>query len=331
MAMDERNNSKGFLRNLLYAIFGLGAGSIKTLTPIAKTSLSLSLGLISFAFGAFTKIASINATDKDKEKLRQVERFFMSKEADDIRRNNARERFNNEVRALKEAEKQKKRRYNRIDGAFRLISVGAGLLAGGVIFEAINPFAGVGLGLLVGGAVGWVGTIINAALFKATEGKNYLEVPKRETISAPQINSEVPNNRNELVQKVLLEAATSLQKLDLTIPKLRHPDSISAVTQLVKIGRKLMDFVAASPEKLSIAQRVLTYYCTEAVNVAVGLAKIEGDTKPDIERIISTQGILQKLVILFEKTEVELKNDDNKSLDIDLKLLDQSLQNDLRN
>lgn len=328
--MNENNKNKGFLRNLLYAIFGLGAGSFKTIIPIAKTGVSLSLGIVSFAIGTFAKLAATNATDKDKEKLRQVERFFMSKEADDIRRNNARERFNNEIRALKEAEKQKKRRYNRIDGAFRLISVGAGLLAGGVIFEAINPIAGVGLGLLIGGAVGWVGTIINAALFKATEGKNYLEVPKRETIIAPQINNDAPNNRNELVQKVLLEAATSLQKLDLTIPKLRHPDSISAVTQLVKIGRKLMDFVAASPEKLSIAQRVLTYYCTEAVNVATGLAKIESDTKPDIERIIATQGILQKLVILFEKTELELKNDDNKSLDIDLKLLDQSLKTDLK-
>lgn len=329
--MNENNKNKGFLRNLLYAIFGLGAGSIKTLSPIAKNTFSLSLGVVSFAIGTVAKLVAVKANDKDKEKLRQVERFFMSKEADDIRRNNARERFNNEVRALKEAEKAKKRRFNRIDGAFRLVSVGAGLLAGGVIFEAINPLAGIGLGLLVGGAVGWVGTIINAAIFKASEGKNYSQVPKRETITAPNISQDAPNNRNELVQKVLLEAATSLQKLDDTIPKLRHPDSISSVKQLVKIGRKLMDFVAASPEKLSIAQRILTYYCTEAVNVANGLAKIESDAKPDVERVIATQGILQKLVILFEKTELELKNDDNKALDIDLKLLDQSLQNDLRN
>ena len=50
--------------------------------------------------------------------------------------------------------------------------------------------------------------------------------------------------------------------------------------------------------------------------------------KLDIARISSTQSILQKLSILFEKTELELKEDDNKSLDIDLKLLDQSLQAD---
>ena len=49
------------------------------------------------------------------------------------------------------------------------------------------------------------------------------------------------------------------------------------------------------------------------MNVAGGLAKIEGDAKPDIERVIATQGILQKLVILFEKTELDLKNDDNKA------------------
>ena len=100
----------------------------------AKPQVLVALDVISVSYTHLDVYKrQVKANDKDKEKLRQVERFFMSKEADDIRRNNARERFNNEIRALKEAEKLKKRRFNRIDGAFRLVSVGAGLLAGGCL------------------------------------------------------------------------------------------------------------------------------------------------------------------------------------------------------
>jgi hypothetical protein len=49
-----------------------------------------------------------------------------------------------------------------------------------------------------------------------------------------------------------------------------------------------------------------------------------------MERIGGTQTILKKLEVLFERTELELKADEGKELDIDLKLLDQSIESDLR-
>ena len=321
-------------KRIFYAIIGLFSGSIKTIKPVAQTGFRLAIGLISFGFGAIMLRAMKSSKNPEQQKIQKMEKFFMSSN----RRNNidpghfaARERFEGELKNLRELEKQRRKRFSRIDGAWRLASVGAGLLVGGFLYS-VNNVAGIGLGILVAGAVGWIGAIINNFVIKSSDAKSSIIVPKRETIEAPKMNVQsLPNGRSELVQKLLLEAATSLQKLDLIIPKLRHPDSISSVTQLVRTGKRIMDIIADNPEKLSIAQRVFTYYCPESVGVAEALAKIETDAKPDISRVLSTQGVLQKLVVLFEKTEMELKNDDNKSLDIDLKLLDQSLQADLKN
>lgn len=334
----EKSRLKAFIKKLpkgvIYAFIGLFYGAIKSVRPVIATGLRLVIGLLSFGIGAIIAQISKQSKSPEQQKLRQMEKFFMSSfrnNKTDNRNIAARERFENELRNIKEIERQKKRRFNRIDGAWKIASVGSGLLTGGFLLD-VNFFAGVGLGLLVGGAVGWVGAIINNFIYKNTESKNAIKVPPRELIEAPQLTApDLPSGRSELVQKILLEAATSLQKLDTIIPTLRHPDSISSVTQLVRTGKRIMDNIAQNPEKLSIAQRVFTYYCPEAYGVAAALAKIENDNKPDVNRILSTQGILQKLVVLFEKTELELKADDNKSLDIDLKLLDQSLQMDLKN
>ena len=91
-----------------------------------------------------------------------------------------------------------------------------------------------------------------------------------------------------------------------------------------------MQSVAANPDKLAIAQRVFTYYCPETVKVADALSKLELDANPDVERITGTQTVLKKLEVLFERTELELKDDTGKELDIDLRLLDQSIESDLR-
>jgi 5-bromo-4-chloroindolyl phosphate hydrolysis protein len=183
---------------------------------------------------------------------------------------------------------------------------------------------------LIAAIVGWIGAVINNYINNKAAEVAFVPVPARTQIGAPTvIQTDMPDGRTQLVQQVLGDAATALQKLDNVVPRLRHPDSISAVGQIVSVGKRVMAQVASAPEKFNIAQRVFTYYCPESVSVAEALAKLENDTTLDISRIQSTQSILQKLSILFERTELELKADDNKALDIDLKLLDQSLQADL--
>jgi 5-bromo-4-chloroindolyl phosphate hydrolysis protein len=260
--------------------------------------------------------------DDDDDDDRQVYRRQMEE---------ARRRYELEIRASRDVQREQRRTVGRVRGAWRLAAIGAGLFLGAVIGQYVNPLAGVGFGLMIGGSINWLGSLfMDRGASKAT-ATGSTPVARRPEIEAPTVNeTELPNGRAELVQQVLGEAATSLRALDAIMPKLRHPDSVSSVARIVAVGNRIMQGVAASPDKLAIAQRVFTYYCPETVKVAEALSKLELDARPDIERITSTQTVLKKLEVLFERTELELKADDGKELDIDLKLLDQSIEADLR-
>lgn len=243
----------------------------------------------------------------------------------------ARRRYELEIRASRDVQREQRKAVGRVAGFWRLAAVGAGLFLGAVIGEQVGTLAGVGFGLMVGGTINWLGALVMERNSKKATKIGAAPVPRRAQIEAPTVGENIlPNGRAELVQQVLGEAATSLRALDALMPKLRHPDSVSSVARIVAVGNRIMQSVAANPEKLAIAQRVFTYYCPETVKVADALSKLELDVNPDVERITGTQTVLKKLEVLFERTELELKADQGKELDIDLRLLDQSIESDLR-
>jgi 5-bromo-4-chloroindolyl phosphate hydrolysis protein len=243
----------------------------------------------------------------------------------------ARRRYELEIRASRDVQREQRKAVGKVRSAWRLAAIGAGLFLGAVIGDAIGPLAGIGFGLMVGGSVNWFGSLFMDRSNKRAVAVGATPVPRRAEIEAPTVGENtLPQGRAELVQQVLGEATTSLRALDTLIPKLRHPDSVSSVARIVAVGNRIMQIVAVNPEKLAIAQRVFTYYCPETVKVAEALSKLELDVNPDVERITGTQTVLKKLEVLFERTELELKADQGKELDIDLRLLDQSIESDLR-
>jgi 5-bromo-4-chloroindolyl phosphate hydrolysis protein len=244
----------------------------------------------------------------------------------------ARRRYDLEIRAARDVQREQRKAVGRVKFWWSLTAIGAGLFLGMAVGDGMDSFfGGAGFGLMVAGTVNWFGSFMIERGARKANATGAVPVPKRPEIEAPVVGENIlPQGRTELVQQVLGEAATSLRALDAMIPKLRHPDSVSSVARIVAVGNRIMQAVAISPEKLAIAQRVFTYYCPETVKVADALSKLELDARPDIERITSTQTVLKKLEVLFERTELELKADDGKELDIDLKLLDQSIESDLR-
>jgi hypothetical protein len=310
------------------------------------------LGLVALAIGLLQKLlrfglaSAYEALDRRNEKNLKRGALDMSKrrdwrddDDDDDRKvytrkmEEARRRYELEIRASRDVQREQRKAAGRVKSMWKLAAVGAGLFLGSVIAYStpLGTTAGVGFGLMVGGTINWFGSLFMDRGARKAEASGSTPVPRRPQIEAPTIGENaLPSGRAELVQQVLGEAATSLRALDAIMPKLRHPDSVSSVARIVAVGNRLMQIVAASPEKLSIAQRVFTYYCPETVKVADALSKLELDVRPDIERITSTQTVLKKLEVLFERTELELKADEGKELDIDLKLLDQSIESDLR-
>jgi 5-bromo-4-chloroindolyl phosphate hydrolysis protein len=245
----------------------------------------------------------------------------------------ARKKFDAELRQLKSDAEARRRKGGARKAAWTLGAVGAGLMAFGLMMQLdLFPLIGVGSGILVGALVAWLGTLVNEQMdARQEDARPAIPVPQRMAIAAPQAQVQgLPSGRAELVQRLLGEAADALARLDATIPRLRLPESVAQVAQIVASGNRLMKAVADSPEQLATAQRVFTYYCPESVKVAEGLVALESSPRPDLERIQATQTVLKKLAALFDKTELELRHGDAQALDIDVRLLDQSLEADLK-
>jgi 5-bromo-4-chloroindolyl phosphate hydrolysis protein len=310
----------------------------------------LGLGLVAMFIGLLQRLLSFGlatayeALDRRRESHIKKGAIDMSKrrdwrddDDDDDRKGyrrqmeEARRRYELEIRASRDVQREQRKAIGQVKGAWRLVAIGAGLFLGAFMGDALGPLAGVGFGLMVGGSINWFGSLFMDRDSKKAAKIGATPVPRRAQIEAPTVgDNSLPSGRAELVQQVLGEAATSLRALDALMPKLRHPDSVSSVARIVAVGNRIMQAVAANPEKLAIAQRVFTYYCPETVKVADALSKLELDANPDVERITGTQTVLKKLEVLFERTELELKADQGKELDIDLRLLDQSIESDLR-
>jgi 5-bromo-4-chloroindolyl phosphate hydrolysis protein len=332
-------------------ILGVCAVKAPRINPaIVRKGGLLGLGLVAVVIGLVTRLlrfgmaSAYEALDRQRERNIKRGATDMGKrrewrddDDDDDRKEyrrqmeQARRRYELEIRASRDVQREQRRAVGRVKGAWRLAAIGAGLFLGAVIGQNVSPLAGVGFGLMVGGTINWFGSLFMDRGAGKAASTGAIPVPTRPQIEAPVVGENVlPQGRTELVQQVLGEAATSLRALDALMPKLRHPDSVSSVARIVAVGNRIMQAVAVSPDKLAIAQRVFTYYCPETVKVAEALSKLELDARPDVERISGTQTVLKKLEVLFERTELELKADDGKELDIDLKLLDQSIEADLR-
>jgi 5-bromo-4-chloroindolyl phosphate hydrolysis protein len=313
----------------------------------------LGLGLIALFIGVIQRVlgfvlsATYEALQRRNERQREKGAIQMSKrrdwrdddddDDDDDRKSNrqemkeARRRYELEIRASRDVQREQRKAVGRVKGAWRLAAIGAGLFFGALVADPFGALAGIGFGLMVGGTINWIASVAMDRNAKKASQQSATPVARRAEIEAPTVGeNSLPQGRAELVQQVLGEAATALRALDALIPRLRHPDSVSSVARIVAVGNRVMQAVAIDPEKLAIAQRVFTYYCPETVKVAEALSKLEQDANPDVERISGTQTVLKKLEVLFERTELELKADSGKELDIDLRLLDQSIESDLR-
>jgi 5-bromo-4-chloroindolyl phosphate hydrolysis protein len=237
-------------------------------------------------------------------------------------------------RAQREVEREKRREIAKRQGERRLVATGAGLLVGGAASIGLPTVAAVGLGLMVGGVVMvLMRFILPAGEVSLKNRKVAFQTPvaQRPTLETPKIDTKaLPTTRAELIQKVLGEATEDLKKLDAALPRLRDFSVVASVAKIVAVGQRVTQAVAIAPDKLPAAQRLFTFYCPKAVEVTSSLIEMQADPNIDAARMEATRDVLSKLEMVFDKTEIELKSVDGRVLDIELRVLNQSLDEDLR-
>lgn len=203
-----------------------------------------------------------------------------------------------------------------------MLAIGVALLVGGFASLVMPTVAAVGLA--------FIAAILVQFALRGLEslGVGSEEQARPKPIEAPRVAAGIPDARREVVSKVLDEATAELRKLEAARARLADPGAAAIVQRMVLVGQRLTTMVAAEPEKLAQAQRLLTYHLPKAVFVAELLAQL-GDPPHDQARAQDARLVLARMDNLFEKTELDLKAGDARGADLELRLIHQALDEDL--
>jgi hypothetical protein len=234
-------------------------------------------------------------------------------------------RADREVERAAIAREREQRRERRQQQAQRdLIAVGAGLLAGGLTASmGVITVAAVGVGLLTGGIVGFG---LRAAAQAPTRPTRPAE---RAPIAAPKVDAEgISNARADVVRKVIDEATADLRRLEIAAARLKDGEARTIAERLTATGQRLTTAVAAAPDKLGLAQRAFTYHLPKAVYLAETLGSLE-EAGADEKRLLTARHVFARMENLFEKTALDLAQVDAREMDVELRLINQALDEDL--
>jgi len=231
--------------------------------------------------------------------------------------------------AARQAARLEKQRRREEESVRQYAGVGAGLLAGGLSSMVMPTPAAVGVGLLAGG---FMMMLIKAVQTGALVPRGPL-FPRREkprAIDPPEVDGrDIPKSQRDVVQSVLDDAALDLRKLDAVARGLpaRDVDVAGCLQRLIKSGERLSDAVADEPAKFSLAQRVLTYHLPKAVFLAERLQSMGPDDAE--KRAAEAHHVLMRMEMVFEKALVDMSGVDAAEMDLEMRLINQALDEDL--
>lgn len=225
--------------------------------------------------------------------------------------------------AIRRAEKEEKRRQWEMRQRRNFLGVGAGLLAGGLAASAgLFTVAAVGVGLLTGGVIAYG--------LKAWDDRP-VRPPAPRRPAAPRLEDPAvagDDPRSALIRSVVTQAMGHLRTVDAAAGKVSDLETGAVLTRIAAIGGRICQAVADQTAGFDAAQRALTYHAEKAAQLAEMAASPALGADP--ERLGNVRRVLARMERLFQETEAALKAEDRRDMDLDLKLIDQALDEDLR-
>jgi hypothetical protein len=237
--------------------------------------------------------------------------------------NAVRSRTDQTAAAQRRAEKEEKRRQWELRQRRNFLGVGAGLLAGGLAASGgLFTVAAVGVGLLTGGVIAYG--------LKAWDERP-VRPPSPPRPTAPRLNDPTVSGddpRAALIRSVVTQAMGHLRTVDAAAGKVTELETGAMLTRIASIGGRICQAVADQTASFDVAQRALTYHAEKAAQLAEMVASPTLGADP--ERLANVGRVLSRMERLFQETEAALKAEDRRDMDLDLKLIDQALDEDLR-
>ncbi len=133
----------------------------------------------------------------------------------------------------------------------------------------------------------------------------------------------------EFARELLTEAEPLAGRMQAAAQSIRSAKVAERVRHLVSMARGIFAEIEKDPLRIDRARRVLTYYLPRAAEIAEAYGALERSLAPDAARIAATGELIDRLDVAFTRYAASLQDADLDKLDIELKLLKSSLDDDL--
>jgi 5-bromo-4-chloroindolyl phosphate hydrolysis protein len=141
--------------------------------------------------------------------------------------------------------------------------------------------------------------------------------------------SRVGRQKVAFAQELLAAAVPAAERLRTAASRIDQAGVKARVLRLATMAEDVFAKVEANPAGVSSVKRFLGYYLPRAADVAEGYAAIEEKHNPDRARLDEVAGVIDKLETAFAHYADSLVESELGTLDIDLKLIQASMKEDI--
>jgi 5-bromo-4-chloroindolyl phosphate hydrolysis protein len=134
----------------------------------------------------------------------------------------------------------------------------------------------------------------------------------------------------ELAREILSEAQVQLQRLRAMAQETKTAAVREKLTHLHAIAARVVGEVEQKPRRVNNVRRLLTYYLPAATRLADGYHVLENSNAPDRERLKAAGDMIGRLDEVFGRYADRLSEEEVEGLDVELKLLENSIRDEQR-
>ncbi|MBV9564782.1 MAG: 5-bromo-4-chloroindolyl phosphate hydrolysis family protein [Bradyrhizobium sp.] len=192
-------------------------------------------------------------------------------------------------------------------------------IVGGAAAAVLLPLLAIGVGMPF-----WIACVVSAL---AGGGIAAVMAPKK--LFAQLDASGVARGRIEFARDLLTESEPLAGRMEAAATAIKTRAIAERVRHLVKIARDIFSAIERDPLRIDRVKRFLSYYLPRAAEIAEAYAALEKSPVPDAARLASASEMIDRLDTAFTRYAASLQDADLDRLDIELKLLKRSLDEDL--
>jgi 5-bromo-4-chloroindolyl phosphate hydrolysis protein len=192
-------------------------------------------------------------------------------------------------------------------------------IAGAVATAVLLPLLAIGVAMPF-----WIACIISVLA-----GAGIVSIVAPRKLFARLDASGAARGKIEFARELLTDAEPLATRMAAAATSIRAPNVAERVRHLVSMAREIFAAIEQDPLRVDRVRRFLTYYLPRAAEIAEAYGSLERSLAPNPARIAATGELIDRLDVAFTRYAASLQDADLDKLDIELKLLRSSLDDDL--